>query len=214
MENEPKRTSILVAEDDPVSRRLLAAILDKWGYHALLTANGFEAWEVLTGSDSPGLALLDWMMPGIDGLELCRRVRSTEGTRAKYVILLTARSERGDAVEGLEAGADDFVTKPFNKNELRARLQVGLRVLQLQRRLADRVSELEDALKKVKLLQGLVPICSYCKKIRNDQNFWQQVESFISEHSEAQFSHGICPDCLEKLVMPEVASMACKGEIK
>lgn len=201
---ESEQPPILVAEDDPVSRRLVASFLNKWGYGVLVTSNGTDAWDILKRSDGPILALLDWMMPGIDGLELCRRIRNAEKLSAKYLILLTARAGKGDAAEGLQAGADDFVTKPFDQDELRARVQVGLRVVQLQRRLAFRVSQLEEALGRVKRLQGLVPICSYCKKIRNDQNYWQQVESYISEHSEAQFSHGVCPDCLDKLMLPEV----------
>jgi sigma-B regulation protein RsbU (phosphoserine phosphatase) len=121
-----------------------------------------------------------------------------------YLILLTAKGGREDLVTGLEAGANDYVTKPFNREELRARVQVGVRMVELQQSLADRVKALEEALARVKQLQGLLPICSYCKKIRDDQNYWQQVESYIAEHSQAQFSHSICPDCYEKLVKPEL----------
>jgi len=126
---------------------------------------------------------------------------------ATYIILLTARDDGPDLVRGLEAGADDYITKPFNRKELRARIRVGLRVVRLQQILADRVRELAEALTRVKRLQGLLPICSYCKKIRNDRNYWEKVETYISEHSEAQFSHGICPDCFERVVKPEVHKM-------
>jgi DNA-binding response OmpR family regulator len=113
-----------------------------------------------------------------------------------YLILLTARHSKEDMVAGLDAGADDFLVKPFDPEELRARLHVGVRVVTLQERLADRVAELEAAITTVKQLRGLIPICSYCKRIRSDKNDWEQLETYISEHSDAEFSHGICPPCL------------------
>jgi len=125
-------------------------------------------------------------------------------TQPVYIILLSARSGQEDKIHGLEAGADDYITKPFDRDELRARVQVGIRVLELQGALAHRVRQLEEALSRVKQLQGLLPICSYCKKIRNDRNYWQQVEGYISERSEAQFSHGICPECYAQYVQPEL----------
>jgi DNA-binding response OmpR family regulator len=195
---------VLIAEDDMVSRRLLEATLVKWGYEVVVTCDGTAAWDVLQSVDAPPLAILDWMMPGMDGTEVCRRVRHVPSPTPPYLILLTAKGRREDIVKGLRSGADDYVTKPFDREELRARVQVGLRIVELQQSLADRVKALEEALARVKQLQGLLPICSYCKKIRDDQNYWQQVESYISEHSEAQFSHSICPDCYERLVKPEL----------
>ena len=195
---------VLIAEDDTVSRRLLEATLIRWGYEVVVASDGVEAWEALQGDDAPSLAILDWMMPGLDGLEICRRIRKMPSSTPPYLILLTAKGGREDLVTGLEAGANDYVTKPFNREELRARVQVGVRMLELQQHLADRVRALEEALARVTQLQGLLPICSYCKKIRDDQNYWQQVESYIAEHSQAQFSHSICPDCYEKLVKPEL----------
>ena len=195
---------VLIAEDDMVSRRLLEASLTRWGYEVVVTCDGAAAWEVLQRGDAPSLVILDWMMPGMDGIEVCRRVRSALTAMPPYLILLTAKGRREDIVTGLRAGANDYVTKPFDREELRARMQVGMRMVELQQSLAERVKALEEALTRVKQLQGLLPICSYCKKIRDDQNYWQQVESYISEHSEAQFSHSICPDCYEKLVRPEL----------
>jgi diguanylate cyclase (GGDEF)-like protein len=136
---------ILVAEDDPVSSRILASTLVKWGHEVFTTSNGLEAWQALQAEDPPLLAILDWMMPGLDGLEVCRKVRQAPATSALYLILLTAKTGKEDLVEGLEAGADDFLTKPFDRNELRVRLQVGARIVALQRRLAERVLELEEA---------------------------------------------------------------------
>jgi DNA-binding response OmpR family regulator len=190
---------ILIAEDDPVSRRLLQAALEKWGYEVLVTTNGTDAWKALQDPTAPSLLTLDWQMPGMDGIEICRQIRRSSQLKSAYVILLTSRGAKEDLIEGLEAGADDYVTKPFDPGELRARVQVGSRVVQLQTALADRIRELEEAIASVKTLQGLLPICCYCKKIRDDGNYWHRVESYIAEHANVRFSHGICPDCSRKL---------------
>lgn len=196
------KTEILVADDDPISRQLLASALEKGGHDLVAVPDGEAAWQALQAENGPRLAILDWMMPGLDGLEVCRKLRGCEPTRSTYVILLTARDSREDLLQALESGADDYIAKPFDPRELRARVEVGLRVVQLQRALAERVRQLEEALTRVKQLQGLLPICSYCKKIRDDSNYWQQVESYITRHSEAQFSHAICPECYEKYAKP------------
>jgi hypothetical protein len=128
-----------------------------------------------------------------------------------YAILLTGKTDRESLVQGLQAGAHDYITKPFEPAELHARVQVGLRVLRLQRALADRVHQLEDALLRVKQLQGLLPMCCYCKCIRADQNYWQQVEQYISAHSDVQFSHGICPSCFEKVIAPQLSAFRHPG---
>ena len=117
------------------------------------------------------------------------------------------KAECQDVVKGLEAGADDYMIKPFDAEELRARVRVGFRVLDLQEKLTHRVDELEQALGQIKQLQGLLPICSYCKKIRDDGNYWQQVEEYIGSHSEVKFSHGICPACYEKEMIPQLAAL-------
>ena len=195
---------ILVAEDQLVSRHLLVANLSRWGYDVSAVGDGTQAWESLQAKEAPQLAILDWLMPGMDGIEICTRIRRGPQTRPIYLILLTSRRGQQDKIHGLQSGADDYITKPFNREELRARVQVGIRVLELQGALAQRVRELEDALSRVKTLQGLLPICSYCKKIRDDRNYWQQVEGYISDHSEAQFSHGICPECYARFVQPEL----------
>jgi len=198
---------ILIADDDAVSRRVLEATLTKWGYTVATARDGAEAWAALKGAEPPEMAILDWMMPDTDGLEVCRRERGQKRTPPTYLILLTVRDSRADVVVGLEAGADDYITKPFDRSELRARVSVGVRMVELQRSLASRVSELEQALARVKLLHGLLPICSYCKKIRDDKNYWQQVDAYVAEHSEAQFSHSICPDCYEKVIKPELQKL-------
>lgn len=141
---------ILIAEDDPVSRRVLSATLTAWGHEVVVTSNGLEAWVALQGEKRPPLAILDWMMPEMDGLEVCRNIRRQESASSTYVILLTAKSLRADLIEALEAGADDFLTKPFDRNELRVRLDVGARIVNLQRSLAERVRELEEAIEERK----------------------------------------------------------------
>jgi phosphoserine phosphatase RsbU/P len=198
---------ILIAEDDVVSRRLLEATLGKWGYEVVSTTDGVQALGVLSQPDAPSLAVLDWMMPGLDGAEVCRRARGLGTDRPLYIILLTAKGSKEDIVQGLTAGADDYIIKPFDRSELEARIHVGERILGLQAELAAHVHELELALANVKLLQGLLPICCYCKKIRNDQNYWQQVDTYIADHSEARFTHGICPECREKIVNPELKQL-------
>jgi sigma-B regulation protein RsbU (phosphoserine phosphatase) len=191
---------VLVAEDDPINARLLEAALVSGGYKVLVCRDGLEAWCELEREDPPPICILDWMMPGMDGVEVCRRVRERFSARPQYLMLLTARGNREDIVSGLRAGADDYITKPFDRDELIARVQVGRRVIELQRKLAERLKELEEALAQVRQLQGLLPICSYCKRIRDDQSYWHQLESFISEHSGAQFSHSICPECYDAVV--------------
>jgi phosphoserine phosphatase RsbU/P len=175
---------ILIADDDRVSTTMLGRTLEAWGLEVVVAQEGLSAWQHIAGDDPPQVAIIDWMMPGIDGLELCRRIRATPPRSPVYVILLTARTSRQDLVAGLEAGADDYLTKPFDPDELRARIHVGRRTL--------------DLMANIKRLTGLLPICSYCKRIRSDKDYWEQVDSYIAEHTDVQFSHSICPDCLEK----------------
>lgn len=197
---------VLIAEDDPVSCLVLERTLRGWNYDVVVTRTGTDAWEALLADDAPRLALLDWMMPGLEGPEVCRRVRALAQPIPTYIILLTARGQTDDVVTGLESGADDYVTKPFERQELRSRLRVGERVLSLQQGLADRVQELEDALGQVKELKGLLPICCYCKAVRDDRNYWHRVETYITAHSAARFSHGICPGCWKGVVEPQLAN--------
>ena len=188
---------VLIAEDDPVSRELLDATLQGWGYETVVCTDGLEAVRRLEERDPPGVAILDWMMPGMDAPDICRRVRQRPDTApAVYLILLTSKTDSHSLVVGLEAGADEFMSKPFDPSVLRARTRVGFRIVELQQALTLRVTELEAALSRVRQLQGLLPICAYCKKVRDDGNYWHQVESYISDHTDARFSHGICPECL------------------
>lgn len=198
---------ILIAEDNQVSSRILQLTLAASGHEVIATENGAAAWAILEKEDSPAMAILDWMMPDMDGLEVCRLVRRKITSTPTYIILLTAKAGKTDVVEGLDAGANDYMFKPFNREELNARVRVGETVVNLQQSLAARVQELESALTQVKLLQGILPICSYCKSVRDDQNYWQQLETYISKYSEAQFSHSICPECYESVVEPQLKAI-------
>ncbi|HZY83991.1 MAG TPA: response regulator transcription factor [Gemmataceae bacterium] len=199
--------NLLLADDDGLYRRVLERALTEWGYRVQAVCDGAAAWEALRAEGAPRLALLDWMMPGLDGPEVCRRARALPTAEPPYLILLTSRESKEDIVAGLQSGANDYVTKPFDRAELQARLEVGRNVLGLRASLAARVRELEQALAQVKQLQGLLPICSYCKKIRDDKNYWQQVESYFCQHAEVTFSHGICPDCWQRVLRPQLQKM-------
>jgi DNA-binding response OmpR family regulator len=189
---------ILIAEDDATSRAILKSMLLSWGHEVVEARDGNEAWKIFSKKNSPKMAILDWIMPGISGADLCRKLRARPSVSPLYLLLLTVRVDNADVVEGLEAGADDYIRKPYNKEELKARLGVGERVLKLETAQAERIAELEKAAAHIRKLQGLLPICMYCHKIRTDKQCWQQLEQYISEHSDATFTHGICGECKNK----------------
>lgn len=190
---------ILIADDDPVSRRILEAKLVRWGYEVAVARDGAGAWQAIESADPPQLAILNWIMPGMDGVEVCRRARQ-RGKEAlyTYIILLTARDREQDLVAGMEAGADDYICKPFRPDELRVRLRAGERVIEMENGRKRLIHELREALQKVKTLSGMLPICAQCKKIRDDKGYWNQLESYISEHADVFFSHCLCPACAER----------------
>lgn len=183
---------ILAVEDDPVSRRILTATLERLGYEVTVAQDGQEAWSHFATAPAE-VVITDWMMPRLDGIELTRRIRARDGDRYTYIIMLTALRGRTSYLDGMAAGADDFVTKPFDKDELKARLRVAERVLGLQR--------------DVKQLEGLLPICTYCKRIRDEADAWSQVEEYVGRRTEAQFSHGICPECYDRHLAPQLDSV-------
>jgi CheY-like chemotaxis protein len=173
---------VVIAEDDPVSSSVLQKILVRLGHEYIATANGSEALEALARHEDVNAVISDWMMPRMDGLELIRRIRARKRFRYTYALLLTSRSGKQSYLEALDAGADDFITKPLDPDELRARLLVAQRILGLQ--------------EEMRQLQGLLAICCYCKKIREDES-WVPVERYISKRADASFSHGICPTCYQ-----------------
>jgi len=204
--------NLLVAEDDSASRKLLHTLLSAEKYTVTDVDNGLSALEVLKGAKEPFVALIDWEMPGMEGPEVCRRVRELTDGPPVHLILLTARDSKTDVVQGLRTGANDYIVKPFDRTELLARVTIGAQMVSLQRSLTQNIEELKEALKRVKQLSGLLPICSYCKKIRDDSNYWTQVESYVMHHSEAQFSHSICPTCYESIIKPEMVKMGIEPE--
>lgn len=204
--------SILIVDDSPDQQILLRAILGKADHKDLLSADSAKAaFSILDmGSQEPvapiDLILMDILMPELDGVEACRQIKSRQHLRDIPIIMITAQSDRANLQAAFAAGANDYITKPVNSMELLARVSSAL-VLKKEmdcrkareaelRRSND---ELQTALRDVKVLRGLIPICASCKKIRNDGGFWQQLEEYIGEHSEAEFSHGICQPCVKKL---------------
>lgn len=180
---------ILIADDDPIARAVLDAELRTLGHEIILTQDGEEAWSVLC-SGGPRLVVTDWLMPRLDGLELCRRVRGAGGDYVYFILLSEAGDTRENERRVIEAGVDDFLHKPINRHELWMRLRVAERILAFTR--------------QVRELESIVPICGYCKKIRDDSNYWNRIEHYIEARTGAQLSHSICPDCMERIVLPQL----------
>ena len=195
---------ILIAEDDATSRNMVALVLRKWGHEVVEAEDGDTARSLLDGPGAPRLVILDWMMPGLSGPDLLRHIRGTPSEQPPHIIMLTARGEKRDIVEALDAGANDYLTKPFDPNELRARVGVGQRLVELQDALVAKADELRYAMDHIKTLRGVVPICANCKKIRDDAGYWNQVETYVKDRTEAIFSHSVCPECVRTLY-PEFA---------
>src|SRR5476651_2396170 len=174
---------ILIAEDDPVSVKILQFTLQHFGHEVVTASNGTEAWEEFD-REPVRVIVSDWMMPGLDGLELCQKVRERTKTEYTYFILLTAiNTDRDNLRKAMDAGIDDFLTKPLDREAILMRLRVAERILEYTT--------------QIRQLKELIPICMYCKRVRDDTNYWDQVEHYIHEHTGSNFSHGICPACFE-----------------
>jgi DNA-binding response OmpR family regulator len=191
---------ILIADDDPISRRLTHHALAACGVEVATAEGGQAAWEAIQARTQSTVLILDRMMPGVDGVDLCKAARLLPSYPPLYILMVTSAAETADVTAGLDAGADDYVVKPFKPSELKARAQVGMRMVALQESMARRLAELEQALASVKQLRGLLPMCAYCKKIRVDDKYWQQLEGYLTDHSDAEFSHGICPECFPSVI--------------
>lgn len=198
---------VLVADDDPLHCMMMEKMLAPLGLDVETHFDGDAALAAILSSVPPHVAVIDWNMPGLDGIQLCRQAKRGKKQARTHLLMLTGRDDRADIVAALEAGADDYLAKPAYKDELRARILNGVRLVDLQLALERRVAELEEALHNVKVLQGLLPICSYCKSVRSDDNYWQKVEAYLCEHSELRFSHGICPSCFDTIVEPQLRKL-------
>lgn len=185
---------ILAVEDNAVARAVLRQALQRLGHEAVEAADGEAGWAAFLRHDDVRVVVSDWTMPRGDGLELCRRIRARPDEEYVYFILLTARDaseqNRSDAAD---AGVDDFLSKPLDVSELWMRLRVAERILGYTR--------------QVRQLEQMMPICSYCKKIRDDRNYWQQIEGYITERTGSDFSHSVCPDCYQRVVIPEIEQL-------
>ncbi len=187
---------ILVADDDNITLRMIENILRKGSYDPVPCRTGDEAFEKLKEEDSPKIALLDWVMPGMQGIEICSRLREIKFKIDPYLIILTASmNEKKDVLHTFRTGANDYIEKPFEPNDLLSRIKIGHELVTLRITLAERMHALEEAYQHIKTLQGILPICMHCHKIRNDNESWERVEEYISRHTDAKFSHGLCPEC-------------------
>lgn len=178
---------ILLAEDEAASRETLRALMVAAGHDVIPVTNGLEAWERWVIARDR-VIVADWLMPEMDGLELCRRIRSHAPGPYTYFILETIRSGKGNFLEAMKAGVDDFISKPIDPEELVARLKVAERILGLRAELF--------------ALEGLLPICSYCRRLREEGGRWTSLELYVEARSSAQFTHGVCPDCYDKYLKP------------
>jgi CheY-like chemotaxis protein len=199
------KAKILVVDDTPVNIQVLNEALDK-EFDVFFALNGNEALQKAQELE-PDLIMLDIMMPEMDGFEVCRRLKGNDRLRNIPVIFITALSQTKEESQGLALGAADYISKPFNPDLVLLRVRNNLELKNQRDILELRTRELEKALAEIKVLQGIIPICASCKKIRDDQGYWQQLEIYIRERSEAEFSHAICPSCARELYPQQYAVM-------
>ncbi|MGB3212167.1 MAG: response regulator transcription factor [Desulforhopalus sp.] len=190
---------ILIAEDEFTTRMMVQVSLENWGYRVESVTNGQEALAQLQKPDAAHIAILDWEMPELDGIEVCRRVKELETENPPYIILLTGRDTKADILRGFDAGADDYMTKPFNNDELRARTRVAERLVRTQSSLSETVSELREVLNQLEMLENGVEICGACRKIfsRYDGE-WHSIDDIVNNRVDSPVVVKTCPGCTKK----------------
>jgi DNA-binding response OmpR family regulator len=197
--NGGKFLKILIAEDEFTTRMMVQVCLENWGYRVESVTDGKAAQAALEKPDGPQIAILDWEMPGLDGVEVCRQVKEQSTAIAPYIILLTSRDSSTDIVKGFDAGADDYMTKPFNDNELRARVRVAERLVRTQLSLAESVAELKEALNQVEMLENGVEVCRQCRKIFSPYDGeWHGYNDVLDNGADPRFIVSTCSDCGDK----------------
>lgn len=190
---------ILIAEDEFTTRMMVQVCLENWGYNVTSVTNGQEAWLKLQNADAPNIAILDWEMPELDGVEVCRRVKEMGLENPPYIILLTGRDSNTDILRGFDAGADDYMTKPFNDNELQARVRVAERLVRTQTSLCATVSELKEALNQLEMLETGVELCDQCRSVFSPYDGeWHTSDQIINNGADPRFIIATCPDCQQK----------------
>jgi len=202
--SDAEKGTILIVDDLPANLNLLRSVLEPEGFRILGSTSGAGALGILKHA-RPDAILLDVTMPGMDGFETCRQIKAIEELKSVPVVFITARHETEAIVEGFKSGGEDYLTKPFNRQEIIVRVQSHVEKSRLRFLLSERNRELEklnlelkEAMANIKTLRGLIPICSFCHKIRDDKGYWEAVETYLQRHSDASLTHGICPDCQKK----------------
>lgn len=181
-----------MVEDDAVARAVLQASLVALGHEVVAAPNGDAAWQLLA-HDPIRVVVSDWQMPKMDGLELCRRIRDRQAEYVYFILLTNLSANDENQETALEAGVDDFLSKPVNQRELKMRLHVAERILGFTAH--------------IEKLESFIPICSYCKKVRDDRSFWQQIETYINQRTGSEFSHSVCPDCYQTQIVPQLKAL-------
>jgi PleD family two-component response regulator len=191
--------TILIVDDDPEIRFASTRILKNSGFNVIEESSGNGCLDAVR-KKTPSLVLLDVVLPDISGIEVCRCIKSDPALKQTFVVLLSGVKTGSDSqAEGLEMGADGYIVRPVSNREFLARVQAYFRIIIAERERDRTIQKLQEALSTIKTLSGLLPICANCKKVRDDKGYWKQIEAYVQEHSEAEFSHGICPDCAKKL---------------
>jgi len=212
-----KQFKVLVVDDSPDILLLSTSILRRAGYEVLEATTGKECLDAVQ-TNHPDLVVLDVMLPDMTGMDVCRQMKNDKRSEDIFVILASGiqiASER--QAEGLDIGADGYIVRPISNKEFLARVQAGERIKRAEDALREKereqeelVSQLKEALAEIKTLKGFIPICALCKKIRDDEGYWDQLEVYISKHTDAKFTHGLCPECVEKY-RAEMKNLSKKG---